>query len=206
MTAISIAAVRIWFDGERGCAASCWPGCSAAFTAANELPALSFFAALIGAGLLWKPPADDAGRLSRRRRPWWRPASSARTRSPTRSLVPAYAHAAKARAKTGTTTPTSTADARSRQLLDAESPSGCIVGEASRRRRSTPCTPLVGHHGIFLADAGVAPDVLGWACRLGRKRSTARGRLPLAHGVCVSLVCLAFYLSRPLRSTATTAA
>ena len=38
-----------------GCATSPRPGCFAAFTAANELPALAFFAAL-AAALLWKAP------------------------------------------------------------------------------------------------------------------------------------------------------
>jgi hypothetical protein len=48
-------AVRIWCDGERRLRYLAAAGFFAAFTAANELPALAFFAAL-GAALLWKAP------------------------------------------------------------------------------------------------------------------------------------------------------
>lgn len=49
------AAVRIWFDGQRRLRYFVVAGLFAAFTAANELPALALFAALTAA-LLWKAP------------------------------------------------------------------------------------------------------------------------------------------------------
>jgi hypothetical protein len=53
------AAVRIWCDGERRLRYFALAGFSAAFTAANELPALAFFAAL-AAALAWKAPRQTA--------------------------------------------------------------------------------------------------------------------------------------------------
>lgn len=49
------AAARIWYDGRRELRYFAVAGFFAAFTAADELPALSFFA-LLSAGLLWKAP------------------------------------------------------------------------------------------------------------------------------------------------------
>ncbi len=49
------AAVRIWFDGQRRLRYFVLAGLFAAFTVANELPALALFAAL-SAALLWKAP------------------------------------------------------------------------------------------------------------------------------------------------------
>ncbi len=49
------AAVRIWYDGRHELRYFIAAGLLAAFTAADELPALSFFA-LLSVGLLWKAP------------------------------------------------------------------------------------------------------------------------------------------------------
>jgi hypothetical protein len=49
------AAVRFWYDGRRELRYFIAAGLLAAFTAADELPALSFFA-LLSVGLLWKAP------------------------------------------------------------------------------------------------------------------------------------------------------
>jgi hypothetical protein len=49
------AALRIWFDGEQRLRYFALAGFFAAFTAANELPALTFFG-LLGMSLLWKAP------------------------------------------------------------------------------------------------------------------------------------------------------
>src|SRR5207249_886331 len=49
------AALRIWYDGERRLRWFAVAGVFAALTAANELPALAFFAA-VTVGLLWKSP------------------------------------------------------------------------------------------------------------------------------------------------------
>jgi len=49
------ASLRIWYDGQRQMRYFVVAGLAAAFTAANELPALSFFA-MLSAGLLWRAP------------------------------------------------------------------------------------------------------------------------------------------------------
>jgi hypothetical protein len=49
------AALRIWYDGERRLRWFALAGFFAAFTAASELPALTFFAA-VAVGLFWKSP------------------------------------------------------------------------------------------------------------------------------------------------------
>ncbi len=49
------AAMRIWYDGRRELRYFAVAGLMAAFTASDELPALSFFA-LLSAALLWKAP------------------------------------------------------------------------------------------------------------------------------------------------------
>lgn len=52
---VVLAVTRIWYDDDRRWFWFVLAGLFAAFTAANELPALSFFC-LVGAALLWKAP------------------------------------------------------------------------------------------------------------------------------------------------------
>ena len=183
------AAARIWYDGRRELRYFAMAGLLAAFTAANELPALSFFA-LLTVGLFWKAPRQTLlaylpaalvgrGRLLRH--------ELHRARQP----APTYMH----RGEAGSPddwyqfTYTRPGDPKEHDSYWSE-PKGIDLGEPSPAVYALHA--LIGHHGIFsltpiwlLAIPGVV--MLGWRRRL-RLRDLA---LLIA---VVSIVCVGFYL------------
>ena len=95
----------IWFDGERRLAVlRRWPGCSRAFAGGQRA------AGPVAVRAAWRWRCCGRRRRRRcwptcRRRPWWRPRSSAPTGSPTTTCSPPYMHrSATDPATTGTTT------------------------------------------------------------------------------------------------------
>jgi hypothetical protein len=101
------AALRIWYGGDRRLRFFLLAGFFAAFTAACELPALSFFA-LLSLGLLWKAPRQTLMAYT--------PAALivvvaffATNWLAHRSLIPPYAHRKTDQSITTTTTPAATA-------------------------------------------------------------------------------------------------
>jgi hypothetical protein len=192
------AAVRIWYDGARSGWLFSVAGFFAAFTAANELPALVFFG-LLGLGLLYKAPAKTLT--------WGLPAALivvvawfGTNYAAHRTFVPPYAHRAKGEDwQTGNWYNYSfhigKREVQSYWKRDAEGMAKRSVvdrGEPSASRYALHC--LVGHHGIFSLTPVWLLSAIGVALML-RNRSEPSLR-PLGALICVAtLVCLAFYLS-----------
>jgi hypothetical protein len=163
---------------------------AAAFTAANELPALALFAA-IGAGLLWRFPRLTLAAFT--------PAALlvvaaffATNYVAHDSLRPPYMHRSETDPDDNWYEYTYVRDGRERQSYWMD-PSGIDRGEPSRAWYTM--NVLVGHHGIFsltsvwlLSVAGL----VGWLF----SRDNERRDLALLIGS-VSVVCLVFYLMRP---------
>ncbi|MEX0937985.1 MAG: hypothetical protein WDZ59_08985 [Pirellulales bacterium] len=182
--------VRIWCDDrpQRWHFVLC--GLAAAFTAANELPALALFAA-IGAGLLWRFPRLTLAAFT--------PAALlvvaaffATNYVAHDSLRPPYMHRSEIDQDDNWYEYTYVRDGRERQSYWMD-PAGIDRGEPSRAWYAM--NVLVGHHGIFsltpvwlLSVAGL----VGWLLSGDIKRRD----LALLIGS-VSLVCLVFYLMRP---------
>jgi hypothetical protein len=187
------AALRIWYDGERRLRWFVVAGFFAAFTAANELPALSFFAA-VAAGLLWKSPRETLVAFV--------PAAAIVGAAATgtnwlahHSLAPPYAHRhkgdnwyeyqfrrdGKVRDSYWSTSEMAIA---ARGAIDQGEPDRAVYA----------LQVLVGHHGIFsltpiwlLSAAGMV-----WLCVRREPNWRALGLLLIS----VTVVCMVFYLSR----------
>jgi hypothetical protein len=183
------AAARIWYDGRREFRYFAVAGLMAAFTAADELPALSFFA-LLTAGLLWKAPKQTLIA--------YLPAALLVAAGffgtnylAHDSLRPPYMH----RGEAGSPddwyqfTYTRPGDPKEHASYWSE-PKGIDLGEPSPAVYALHA--LVGHHGIFsltpiwlLAIPGVV--MLGWG------RDYRLRDLALLIAV-VTIVCVGFYL------------
>lgn len=180
-------AIRIVYDGERRWRYFVLAGFFAAFTAANELPALAFFAALVVAMLMtaWREtllafvPAALVVATG----------FFGTNYAAHGSLVPAYGHRDEGEnwyeytyERGGRTRDSYWLN---RQGIDKGEPSPAMYALHT----------LVGHHGVFSLTPIWVLTLLGFglACR----RSTALRQLTLLTAL-VSLACLVFYLSRPL--------
>lgn len=182
-------ALRIVYDGERRLRYFAWAGFFAAFTAANELPALAFLAA-VAAGLLltaWRPtlvafaPAAivvAAGFFGT-------------NYAAHGSLIPAYAHRGDGEGENWYEY-TYERGGRTRDSY-WKNRQGIDQGEASPALYAVHV--LIGHHGIFSLTPVWLLTLVGFvlACRPG----TALRQLTLLTAL-VSLACVTFYLSRPL--------
>jgi hypothetical protein len=182
------AAIRIWYDGERRLRYFMLAGFFAAFAAACELPALSFFA-LLGAGLLWKSPRETlrAGL----------PAALVVVIAALvtnfiahDSLRPPYMHRSKSDPADNWYDYTYQRDGREVESYWRH-PVGIDRGEPSLARYALHAT--VGHHGIFSLTPLWLLSVAGVVMLWRRDRVTALALLIVA----LSLVCLAFYIFRP---------
>jgi hypothetical protein len=185
--------VRIWLDGERRWLYFALAGLFGALAVADELPALSFFAA-VSAALLWKAPGKTLAAYV--------PAALLVVAGffitnwiAHHSLRPPYAHRSQ----------TDKGDdwysykfERGGRVIESywQNPAGVDKGEHSRAVYALHV--LVGHHGVFsLTPVWILSAVgLGvWLIRPGDRRLRELALLVAA----VSLVVLVFYLLRPLK-------
>ncbi|MFH1269366.1 MAG: hypothetical protein ABIK89_26860 [Planctomycetota bacterium] len=185
------AAVRIWFDDERRPRYFVVAGLSAAFTAANELPALALFAALSGA-FLWKAPRETLRAYA--------PAILvivagffATNWVAHHSLRPPYMHRSE-------TAPSDnwyqyTYERNGRQYASYwQDRVGIDRGEPSPIMYAVHA--LVGHHGVFSLTPVWVLTVAGLVLWLRKAKDRRLRELALMIAA-VSLVCLLFYLTRP---------
>lgn len=180
--------VRIWCDGEDRLRYYSLAGLAAAFTAANELPALALLALLAAA--LW----------TRNRQAWWRgflPAAAvvvaaffATNYAAHQSLRPPYMHRSAVDPSDNWYAYSYTLEGRQyksywldRQGIDRGEPSKAVYA----------LHVLVGHHGIFSLTPvwllSVAGLVLWW------RRGTPAQRQLAAGVALLTLVCLVFYIA-----------
>ncbi len=184
------ATLRIWHEGSRRLDEFVLAGAAAAFCAANELPALSLFAAS-GVALLWKAPRQTLIGFV--------PAALvvvvaffATNYAAHSSLIPPYAHRGEGE---GENWYDYEYERNGRTIQSYwQTRSGIDLGERSRAVYAV--NVLVGHHGVFSLTPVWILSVAGFGLLLtGRDKSLwwiAAGLIAL------SLVCLTFYLSRPL--------
>lgn len=181
------AVLRIWFDGERRWRWFTLAGLAAAFTAANELPALSFFA-LIAAALLWKnwrmtlvgfaPLAALVCLASFGTNYWahdsWRPPYAHRSATDLEDNWYAYSY-------------TLGGKERNSYWLD---PQGIDRGEPSKLDYAFHC--LIGHHGLF----SLTPMWLlsAWGLWLWGTAGSREQRQLAAGITLLSVVVLTFYI------------
>jgi hypothetical protein len=186
-----LAALRIVYDSERHWGWFCLAGLATAFTAANELPALAFFA-MLTAGLAWVAPwktllayAPAALLVAA--------ASLGTNYLAHHTLIPPYAQRSEGDnwyayqyVKDGKVRDSYWMHPQRRSLVDQGEPSTGLYAFHT----------LIGHHGIFsltpvwlLSVAGV-----GMMCFAPRSQLRGIGWLILV----VSGVCVAFYIARPL--------
>ncbi len=185
------AAVPILFDGERRWHYFVLAGLFGAFTAANEMPALSFLG-LLGLALLWKAPVRTLLVFT--------PAALAVAAGfvgtnwiAHGTLVPAYATKNAPREKNWYDYSFKVQRGKEEKVVESywKNPSGIDRGEDSRLRYVFHA--LVGHHGVFSLTPIWLLSVAGlgmWLVRPGEVR--LRWLAALIAGA--SLVCFAFYL------------
>jgi hypothetical protein len=179
--------VRIWFDGDTRIRWFALAGLAAAFTAANELPALSFFALLAAVLLLASSRAWFLGFL---------PAAAVVAVAffgtnywAHDSFRPPYAHRSESNSEDNWYAYTYTLDGQQRKSYWLD-PQGIDRGEPTKTAYAFHS--LIGHHGIFSLTPVWALSVLGLGVSL--LRGTA-GQRQLAAGIAlVSLVVLVFYI------------
>jgi hypothetical protein len=188
VTIALVAAVRIWYDGQRAWRYFAMAGFFAALAVTNELPALSLFA-LLGAALFWKAPRETlVGFLPAAL--IVAAAALGTNYAAHQSLRPPYMHRSQ----------TDPADnwydfsyVRDGKLRDSywRNPVGIDRGEPSVARYALHAT--IGHHGIFSLTPVWLLTLWGLALmwRDGRQRELA------VFVATLSLVCLVFYVSRP---------
>ena len=183
-----LAAVRIWYDGERRWRYFALAGFFAAFAAASELPALSLFV-LLGAALSWKCPRQTLIGFA----PPALVVAAAffgTNYIAHDSLRPPYMHRSQSDPADNWYDYSFT---RGGKELDSywRNPAGVDRGEPSPARYALHAT--IGHHGIF----SLTPI---WILSIAGVVLLARGRQRRALAVFIavlSIVCLAFYLARP---------
>ncbi len=179
--------VRIAYDGERRLRYFFLAGLAAAFTAANELPALALLAA-VGAGLVWRAPRQTVIAFL--------PAVVvvaaaffATNLISHQSFRPPYMHRSATNPDDNWYSYTYTVGGRERQSywLDRQ---GIDRGEPTKTLYALHA--LVGHHGIFLLTPVWLLSVAGAGMWLF---AADRARRELAALVAVvSVVCLVFYI------------
>ena len=198
------AALVIWYGGDRRLRWFAIAGLFAAFTAANELPALAFFAA-VTVGLLWRAPR---GTLLA-----YLPAalvvavaSVGTNYLAHHSVLPAYAHRGKTNELAKMLDPHAGDDWYDYQYrrgkdriidsywskLDTRSP----IDQGEPNPADYAFHVLIGHHGIFSLTPIWLFSVLGAGMLCFRREPDWRALGLLIASV--SAVCLAFYLMRPL--------
>ena len=185
------AVVRIVADGDERLRWFALAGAAAALTAAHELPALSL-TAVVGVGLLWLNPratlqgfapaavvvaaaffgTNYAAHAS------WRPPYAHRSVTDPEDNWYDYSYDLEGR----------TIDSYWRN------PQGIDRGEPSRAAYAFHC--LVGHHGVFSLTPVWLLSMFGLALWL--RGDDRFGRAAAAAIMLLTLVCLAFYISRPL--------
>jgi hypothetical protein len=188
------AAVRIVFDGERRLRYFGLAGLFGAFTAANELPALSFLG-ILGGGLLWLAPrptlmaflpaalivgAASVGTNYAAHGTWKPPYAFRDPHNPKNNWYDYEYIDAHGRKRE------SYWRQQNKQGLDRGEPSRAVYA----------LHVLVGHHGIFSLTPLWLLSVVGGFAML-RHADRRWQALALGIGLC-SLVCLGFYLSRGL--------
>lgn len=186
------AAVRIWFDDRRGWHYFALAGFFGAFAVADELPALSFFAAL-AAALLWKAPWKTIAVFA--------PAALIVAAGhfgtnwiAHHTLKPAYAH----RSETNPADNWYSFDyMRGTREIPSywKNPSGVDRGEPSAAKYALHV--LVGHHGVFSLTPVWLLSVVGAGVWLFGRPEDRRLRELALLILAVSSVVLAFYLMRP---------
>jgi hypothetical protein len=179
---------RIWHDGQRQLRYFALAGLMAALAVTNELPALSFFA-LLGAALLWKAPRETL--LGFAPAALLVAAASVGTNYVAHdSFRPPYMHRSATDPADNWYDYSYLRDGKERESY-WRNPVGVDRGEPSVAKYALHAT--VGHHGIFSLTPVWLLSVWGvglwwW-----------QGRRDLALFVAaLSLVCLTFYLARPL--------
>lgn len=184
----SYAGFRIWHDAQRQLRYFTLAGFFAALAVTNELPALSFFA-LLGAALLWKAPRETLLAFA--------PAALVVAVAAVGtnyvahdSVRPPYMHRSASDPTDNWYDYSYVRDGKDRDSY-WRNPVGVDRGEPSLAKYALHAT--VGHHGIFSLTPVWLLSVWGvgmwWF----------KGRRDLALFVAtLSLVCLAFYLARPL--------
>lgn len=185
------AAIRIWFDDQRRLRYFLLAGLFGAFTAANELPAVTLFA-ILSLALLWKAPRQTM--LA------YLPAALvvvagffATNWIAHGGLRPPYMH----RSQTDQSRNWYIYKyQRNGRVISSywEDPKGIDRGEQSAKAYALHV--LVGHHGIFSLTPVWLLSIAGLAIWFCRPRNRRLRHLALLTAV-VSLACLAFYLSRP---------
>jgi len=185
------AVVRIVSEGDVRAFRFVQAGLFGAFTAANELPALSLFAA-IGAGLVWLHPrktllafAPAAALVGA--------AALGTNYAAHETFVPAYAHRKPENNWYEYQYVNRFGEIKESYWSQITERSAVDKGEASPATYALHA--LVGHHGIFSLTPVFILTLFGLAITLFNRGNPLR---PIAGGVAlVSLVCIAFYLARP---------
>ena len=180
--------VRIWSDGDRKPQTFLAAGLAAGFAFANELPALSLLA-LLSAALLWRIPRQTVC--------WLLPAAGVVVAAAQgtnylahRSWREPYLHRSESDPSDNWYHYTYLKDGKERESY-WNHPTGIDRGEPSPTVYALHA--LVGHHGIFSLTPVWLLSVVGLGMMLRRPDSRA-----FAFGaILLSIVCVAFYLSRP---------
>ena len=179
--------VRIWYEGDRHWSRFALAGFFAAFTAANELPALSLFAGLT-CGLLWLAPRQTLAA--------YLPAAAIVVAAALYTnylahgtMLPAYAH----RGDTSGENWYDYSYERDGRVIESywRHPAGIDRGEASQWKYVLHAT--VGHHGVFSLTPIWLLSIVGIGIWLTRAEHRA---LAVLIGS-LSIVCLVFYLVQP---------
>lgn len=184
----SYAGFRIWHEGQRQLRYFALAGLFAALAVTNELPALSFFA-LLGAALLWKAPRETL--LAYAPAALLVAVAAVGTNYLAHgSLRPPYMHRSATDPADNWYDYSYLRDGKERDSY-WRNPVGVDRGEPSVAKYALHAT--VGHHGIFSLTPVWLLSV--WGVGLW----WIKGRRDLALFVAsLSLVCVAFYLARPL--------
>lgn len=188
------AALVIWYGDETRLRWHALAGLFAAFTAANELPALAFFAA-VTVGLLWKSPRGTllaylpAALLVAA-------ASMGTNYLAHHSWQPAYAHRSADKPGGNWYDYQFIRDGKVRDSYWSSLEKRSAIDQGEPDRATYALHVLVGHHGIFSLTPVWLFAVVG-AVMLCFRREPDWRALGLLIGS-VSAVCLAFYLMRPL--------
>ncbi len=182
------AAVRIWFDGERRLRYFAIAGLFGAFAAANELPALSFFG-LLSLALVWKAPRQTLVAYV--------PAALVVVAGffvtnwiAHGDLAPAYAH------RDGGENWYDYTYERNGRVIESYWRNRVGIDRGEESPAVYALHVLFGHHGIFSLTPVWLLTAVGLGIWLARPEDP-RLRWLGAFILILSLVCLAFYLTRP---------
>ncbi|HET6878747.1 MAG TPA: hypothetical protein VFI31_01175 [Pirellulales bacterium] len=184
------AALRVWYDGERRLRWLFVAGFFAAFTAANELPALAFFAA-VAVGLLYRAPAATLKAFLPGAIMVFA-AAEGTNYAAHHSWTPAYAHR----------TPGDNwydyqfmRNGKVRDSYWSQPAARSPIDQGEPDRLTYVFHSLVGHHGIFSLSPIWLLSLVGLVLLCLRRHPDWRAMgLLLAS---VSLVCVTFYLLMP---------